>query len=229
MPSYLIYHPKRVQSVIDGITIYHDTTTGNQDPYIWNKQFLHTYCHITQITSEGGQINFWVSGDTFPNFSHLYCDLVFVIQQKLYWEQTNYIERTNPLVESDETFNDHYQWAMYQHPLTRRRRYTLKADPKSSFQPQSSSSSLLDVLPFLVKKGIDIESLRKGMQAGRGSKPFRLESKHSDDLYKWLVLNANIKLNGFQLQMIRLIHNELASPVPKAIVNPPEKVQSPKC
>ena len=80
MAGYIIYHPKRQSSTYKNTVIYHDNIRGNQDPYIWNRRFLHTYCHITQLSPKIGYINFWVSGDTFPLFNHLYCDLVFVIQ-----------------------------------------------------------------------------------------------------------------------------------------------------
>ena len=66
MAGYLIYHPKREVSKFANLVVYHDSTTGNQDPYIWNQPFLHTYCHITQMSPEVGHINFWVGGDTFP-------------------------------------------------------------------------------------------------------------------------------------------------------------------
>ena len=69
MSGYIIYHPKRNREIFDGTTVHYDNNEGNQDPYVWNRQFLHTYCHMTQMTPQEGQINFWVSGDTFPNFS----------------------------------------------------------------------------------------------------------------------------------------------------------------
>lgn len=82
MSGYIIYHPKRNREIFDGTTVHYDNNEGNQDPYVWNRQFLHTYCHMTQMTPQEGQINFWVSGDTFPNFSQLFCDLVFVVERK---------------------------------------------------------------------------------------------------------------------------------------------------
>ena len=45
--GYLIYHPERDVSTFGHYTVYHDSFVGNQDPYIWSPQFLHTYCHIT--------------------------------------------------------------------------------------------------------------------------------------------------------------------------------------
>ncbi|MFB5089616.1 hypothetical protein PGC35_20940 [Psychrobacillus sp. PGGUH221] len=37
--GYLVYHPK--------IIVHFDEPKHNQDPYIWNKQFLNSTCHIT--------------------------------------------------------------------------------------------------------------------------------------------------------------------------------------
>ncbi len=102
MSGYLIYHPSRAVAKFDAAVVYHDHIGGNQDPYVWNTQFLHTYCHITQMKPSEGDINFWVSGDSFPNFSHLYCDLVFVVAEKAYWKSANTIDRDNAIVDTDE-------------------------------------------------------------------------------------------------------------------------------
>src|SRR6266567_3081991 len=75
MGSYLIHHPRRSLSVFGDLKVYHDPIGGNQDPYIWKTQFLHTYCHITQIELSSlvpKDLIFWVSGDRFPQFSHGY-------------------------------------------------------------------------------------------------------------------------------------------------------------
>lgn len=112
MGGYLIYHPRRQKSVFGSVLVYHDHIGNhNQDPYVWNTQFLHTYCHITQMSPIIGDINFWVSGDTFPDFSHLYCDLVFVVAKKQFWAQANDIARDDKIVDSEESYKDHYRWA----------------------------------------------------------------------------------------------------------------------
>ena len=59
----LIYHPRRDHRRFGDTAVYFDSTTGNQDPYVWNDPFLHSYCHITQFHAEPGDINLWVSGD----------------------------------------------------------------------------------------------------------------------------------------------------------------------
>ncbi|MEZ2230330.1 hypothetical protein [Microcoleus sp.] len=210
MNGYLIYHPSRAVAALDATVVYHDRIGGNQDPYIWNKQFLHTYCHITQMKPNVGDINFWVSGDSFPNFCRLYCDLVFVVAEKVYWGNANIIDRNDVIVDNDEAYNDHYRWAMHQHHLKRRRRYTLKADPEYSFQPQDIENNLIDIIPFLIEQGITIDDVRQGMRSGFNSKPLRLESLASK-LYNWFEENAPIKLDGLQLQNLRKNNPQLAS------------------
>ncbi len=211
MSGYLIYHPGRRQSRFGNVSVYHDHNGANQDPYVWNRQSLHTYCHITQMSPAVGDINFWVSGDTFPKFSHLYCDVVFVVQSKMYWREANANDRRDPMVESDEAFTDHYQWIKCQHHFKRRKRYTLKADPERSFQPQDENGALIDIVPFLSDAGLPLDSLRRGLRAGFNSKPFRL-GEVAVELYEWLDQNAMIRLNGEQLQAIRRAHPHLASP-----------------
>jgi len=211
MSGYLIYHPPRAMSRLDTLAVYHDSIVGNQDPYIWNTRFLHTYCHITQMSPVVGHINFWVSGDTFPNFMHLYCDLVFVVAAKEYWSDANTIAADHPLVETDEAFTDHYRWANRQHHLKRRRRFTLKADPIRSFQPQDVNHLLIDIVPYLETIGIPLAALRKGLRTGFTSKPFRINI-HAESLYTWLNQHAAIKLYGEALQSIRKNNSHLASP-----------------
>jgi hypothetical protein len=98
-----------------------------------NDAFLHSCCHITQFQAEAGDINLWVSGGRFPEFSRLFCDLVFVVARKCPWAQANDLSRDDPVVDSGEAWADHYRWYP-QHPLTRRSGFTLKADPEHSSQ-----------------------------------------------------------------------------------------------
>lgn len=210
MSGYLIYHPSRVVSQLENRVIYHDSTRGNQDPYIWNTQFLHSYCHITQMSPQIGDINFWVSGDTFPNFSHLYCDLVFVVAEKQYWTEPNTIALKDSLVDSPQAYRDHYVWAS-QHFFKRRRRFTLKADPEPSFQPQNSHQQLIDIVPYLNNLGLSTEELRQELRAGFTSQPYRLSS-HTKPLYDYLAQQAAIKLVGAELGAIRQQNPQLASP-----------------
>lgn len=220
MGGYIIYHPKRQRAEFGGTAVYFDNNAGNQDPYVWNRQFLHTYCHITQMTPQEGDTNFWVSGDTFPNFTHLFCDLIFEVERKIYWAESNHIERNDPLVDSKAAYNDHYAWAMHQHALKRRRRFTLKATA-GSYQPQAADGGLLDIVPALEEIGISLDALRTRLRAGFNSRPTRLSDEEAAGLRHWLDANAARKLVGTDLEAIRRKNPQLASPLPEPI--------APKC
>lgn len=203
MCSYIIYHPKRKISTVKGIKIYHDSFIGNQDPYIWNKKFLHTYCHITQMTNEPGQINFWVSDDKMTEFKHLYCDCVFVIAEKHYWKNKNHIASTDPIVDNYHSFKNHYEWANFgHHPLKIRRRYTIKAEPDKSFQPQNADHTLIDIMPFLIANGITLSTLHNGIITKVGSRPFKLDDNIATGLYDYLYRTAAIRLYGNKLEKL---------------------------
>lgn len=56
-------------------------------------------------------------------------------------------------------------------PLTRRSRFTLKADPEHSFQAQACDAGLIDIVPLLEDHGITLASQRAGMHAGPAHSP----------------------------------------------------------
>lgn len=200
-PFYLIYHPERQIARIGNDNVYHDKFGGNEDPYIWNENFLHTFCHITQLSNEIGQVNFWVSGDSYPNFTQLLCDCVFVINDKCYWENSNSIESTSSIVDNNQVFEFHYNWVNKGHHLfIRRKRYTLKADTDLSFQPQNSKRELIDIIPFLNENGLSTKELIQKITSKRGSRPFRLNDVLGIMLYDYLLKEASIKFYGRQLK-----------------------------
>jgi hypothetical protein len=211
--SWLIYHPQREHRSLDGRVVHCDGTSGNQDPYIWADCFLHTYCHMSQLRAAVGGIHLWVSGDAFPDFRRLYCDLVFVVAEKRFWPQANHIACDDPIVDSPEAFGDHYRWHG-QHPYARRRRYTLKADPERSFQPQTADGDLIDVVPLLEHHAITLENLRAGLRAGFASRPITVSTQTASAVAAELRSQATNHLTGQILRRIRLRHHELASPGP---------------
>lgn len=208
----LIYHPRRTFRRLGGTAVYFDHTIGNQDPYVWNDAFLHSYCHITQFHAEAGDINLWVSGDRFPEFSRLFCDLVFVVARKCPWTRANDLSRDDPMVESAEAWADHYRWYP-QHPLTRRSRFTLKADPRRSFQAQASDGDLIDIVPLLEQHDITLASLRAGMRAGTGSQPMTIPVPAAEAITQTLC-RAGTVLRGPELRRLRLDNPDLQSPAP---------------
>jgi hypothetical protein len=203
--GYLIYHPPRWKSRLGNVVVYHDHIGGhNQDPYLWNLRFLHTYCHMTQMDPRPGYVNLWVAGDTFPKFNALFCDLVFVVEgQRHYWASSNHIEPTDELVDSLEAYVDHYQWAGKEHPLKRRRRYTLKADPELSFQSQTRPGQLIDILPWLEAYGYSRDRLRRSLQAAQGSRPMALKPEIVEGMAAKLGDTAYQQLRGAELMPLR--------------------------
>jgi hypothetical protein len=92
--------------------------------------------------------------------------------------------------------------------LTRRSRYTLKADPGQSFQPQAASGALIDIMPCLAEHHITLDSLRAGMRAGTGSQPMTIPVPVGEAITQALS-RASITLRGAELRRIRLRHPEL--------------------
>jgi hypothetical protein len=208
--NYIIYHPIRECKDINNIgKVYHDSFKGNQDPYIWNEPFLHSFCKITQIKKEIGQYNFWVSSDTYPNFNHLYCDLVFKVASIHEWTDSNSISINDFIVDNKQSFRHHYKKGVIQHPfkgkIRPRKRVTLKACKENSFQPQNQKKELLDIVPFLLKQGYSLADLRKNIsfyasgKMARTSKPMILKDKITKALFDYLS-SADIKIYGRDLK-----------------------------
>ncbi len=212
VPTWLIYHPPRKKTKVGNYIVHHDKFSSNQDPYIWNNPFLHSFCHITQLSNKQGQINFWISRDEedkYPYFSKLHCDLVFVVKTIHEWTQPNFINRHNKIVDNNQAFKHHYNWVNPPHSQhhfkgtkRQRTRYTLKADNRKSFQPLHKNGKLIDILPFLNDHGIKTETLQDNMtltkngKAARPSRPYQLDSTIGQKLYEYLKDNASIKLIG---------------------------------
>ncbi len=211
MTALLIYHPERQLTRINGLEVYHDNFQGNQDPYIWNDKFLNTYCHTYRISQKIGQVNFWVSGDKFPAFNHLYCDCVFEIAEIHTWSNQNFISIIDKIVDNVQAYEHHYKWVnapFFQHywNRTKVKRTTLKAHPERSFQPQRNHL-LIDILPFLNSKGILTSELNEVMKQGFNSKPFLLPENIADELYDYLLHESELKLYGNELRKLHPDHN----------------------
>jgi hypothetical protein len=155
-------------------------------------------------------MEFWATGDSFPNFKVLECDLVFVIDEKTYWLDPNHISQSDPVVDSAAAYADHYSW-VEDHQFRRRRRFTLKADRTHSFQPQTSNGELLDIVPGLNQIGLTEHVVARGIQSGYGAKPMHLDRDQSAGLYDWLDRQSPVKLTGPELSAIRDKHPELSS------------------
>ena len=207
--SYIIYHPKRNSTKIESHIIYHDVFGRNEDPYIWNDKFLHSFCHMTQITPQIGDIIFWCSGNSYPDFTELVCDCVFLVKEKVYWKSKNEIQLTDIIVDNEQAFEKHYKWVNppnNEHYFKRRKkRFTLKADMDKSFQPQNINRRLIDIIPFLNTLNIPTESLvnsiaktRNG-KPSRNSRPYKLSAETARNLYDFLD-KSDIKIKGYMIK-----------------------------
>ena len=203
--NYLIYHPEREVISIGDTKVYHDSFDGNQDPYIWNEQFLHSFCHLTQISVEIGDTIFWVSSKKSTMLDNLWCDCVFVIEEKTYWGTANHIESSDEIVDSKNAFEHHYKWVnepYNQHNFKKRKRYTLKADKDKSFQPQNEFNGLIDGLPILIKMGISKEilvqkiSMNQSGKRSRNTRPFPIDNETAKELINEISKKSPIKLTG---------------------------------
>jgi hypothetical protein len=213
MSSHLIYHPPRVRQTFGQTVVHYDRTSGNQDPFVWNRSFLHTYCHMPQLRDpQPGDINFWVSSAKLQGFSNLLCDLVFLVSERRQWRDRNCIEQSDPIVDNEISYRDHYRWAERQHSFKRRHRKTLKADPAGSFQPQAADGSLLDIVPVLTRAGYTLPLLHSGLISGYQSKPMPIPRADAKSLYVAIQQMASIQIHGAELQRIREQHPNLQSP-----------------
>lgn len=210
MSGWLVYHPERKRRdflLSQGkITVHFDETKHNQDPYVWNRNFLHTFCHISQIKKpKKGDIVFWVSGEKnkFPDFTKLLCDLVFQVDEVCVWLDNNYISINDRIVDSTNSYIDHYRW-FCDHLYKRRKRYTLKASQNGSFQSQDGEGNLIDIVPILNSYGYTLSMLRTEMKCPfRGSRPLEIDNSIASGIYNDISLKAKVKLEGMLLETIR--------------------------
>jgi hypothetical protein len=230
MNAYLLYHQAVHTSRLPcGIAVYHDHPRDNQDPYIWNKQFLHTYCHMKALRKETpefleGDLRFWVSageGVARKGYAALLCDLVFVVKDQHSWSNLSDLKvKDDPRTDSPEeitteTYEDHYKPGASDHPLPEGEEYvTVKAHPYDSFQPLNEQQQRYDIFSFLKKK-VDTAALWKAINfTPRSSYPFPLDPDVAGLLYERLK-KAPCKRTGEELQPLRRQYPELLGSDPK--------------
>jgi len=232
--GYIIFHPPRKKMTLSGGNIFFDNNDHNQDPYIWNKQFLHSTCHMTELTavqkcqdfSNKNFVLFWVSGrenqkfkELIDEFTVLNCDLVFVVDEKINWNENtlNHISIENNVVDSKEAYMDHYFWVPVDHPYTSTNygRFTLKADANESYQPQTGNGELINILDIITKvKNCSPEKLKEDLKKGNSgrSKPIPLTEKETEELFNRISSVTETKLKGSYLDVVRKSNAFLASP-----------------
>ena len=205
--GWLIPHQERERAVVDGVVVYCDPRGPyNQDPYVWNRRFLHTYCHITQMSAQPEDVCLWVHPRPWPLLISLPCDLVFVVGERCPWADANSIALDDPIVDSPHAYADHYS-RHGDHPYSRRHRYTLKADPERSFQPQTAGFELLDISPMLADRGLDIHKVRAGLRAGYAGKPMRIPVETASAVAGELA-KLPVRRSGLELEALRMPAND---------------------
>lgn len=224
----MVWHTERVSDErfknSDGIPIYYDALSGNQDPYIWNKQFLYSYCQLgkngkTWLSkiNEGDCIFFVATRKGSLTVEQWWCDLVFVVAEKLEWNNKNPLEKDDlDLVESEFAWKDHYRWWI-DHPnlLLGGKRITFKADPDSSFQPIGPDNKPLDILKHLNALNIDTSPMIGRSYTGRlnSSWPRELESHVGEALLKKIMKTpCEFRHYGDELQEFRKDNSHLWKP-----------------
>ncbi|MDT2659249.1 hypothetical protein P7E02_05180 [Enterococcus hulanensis] len=220
MINYIFPHPKRVKYHIPlselkkisnagayatDLYVYAErfNKIGNQDPYVWNEQFLNTYCKKPWNRKNWEKVDkiFWISklNDSFV------CDLVFVVKKGSIhqWDEYNKIERNHPMIDSGFAYKDHYCWPERgEHVFNCKvKRVTLKADMETSFQPQIADGKLVDVTDILKKEWIE-----KLNRRSYGNNIIRIDQESADMLYKSIIeKSGSYAIKGNQLAPVRSI------------------------
>jgi hypothetical protein len=82
----------------------------------------------------------------------------------------------------------------------------LKADSEGSFQPQTATRELVDIIPALVDIGISKSTLIASMTRTKrgkrsvGSKPFKLSRQQAQNLYQLVFDTAAIRIKGKDIE-----------------------------
>lgn len=197
--AYIVFHPARDESVVSvngkEFTIYHDNFGNhNQDPFIFNNQFVYTYCQITKLKLlNHGDIVFFanvpkIGGQSYHNPAKIrtvLCDLVFVVGERIPWIHASNIppsesELPEKAVSKDARKFNLDMWPNHKFKLKSqlinrkpRTRYTYLASATESFQPKAATNQLFNIYDLMT------DSLKKNLaegkiQSGTNSQPLRI-------------------------------------------------------
>ena len=217
MNAFIMFHGQRCRKeTATGAVCYCDSFKHNQDPYIFAKRFIHTYCKINLLPCsrmKKGDVIFWYTIDNSQE-GKWFCDLVFVLDEIKYWEplkgvQSNSNEYKNDYKLSDinsksyiadkTEIEDHFKWAGIDHRKTKaksHRRKSLFADPEKSFQPLDDKNRLI----CMDRIGLDLSDV-KGTNRGYPKKI--LTEKECEEILRHLDKEATKKLYGTKLKEMR--------------------------
>lgn len=164
MNAFIMFHGQRCRKeTATGDVCYCDSFNHNQDPYIFAKRFIHTYCKINLLPCSQmnqGDVIFWFTTDNSRE-GKWFCDLVFVLDEIKYWEPLEGVQSNSNDYKNDYKLSDinskayiademeredHFEWAGKDHRKTKaksHRRKSLFADPEKSFQPLDDQNRLI--------------------------------------------------------------------------------------
>lgn len=218
MANYIMLHQNRIEVQIDDTSVYCDNFKGNQDPYVWSERFLNTFCKTNQIKAsqlKKGDTLFWFTRQGTPSDDKWFVDLVFIVDEIIYWEKSdsdkvekvgnNPFEHYNDVklstIKYDQfSYEDHYQWAKNDHPKKSsrpKRRYTIVAS-KESYQPQTENKKLIEI-----NKNCILDMFDHFPHGGGGFRCKEITDKQVECIENFILANKKIELKGTDLFELR--------------------------
>ncbi|UXR75875.1 MULTISPECIES: hypothetical protein [unclassified Staphylococcus] len=222
MSYYIIWHPMRKAYKFDNKIYFSDPINkkNNQDPYVWNKNILWSYCQLNKYVMqiggrnspksklidvlEEGDIVFFVTSNPSTDSIYLeslkefkeniYCDLVFKVESIINW---NKIVNKNP-----KNFYNYIKNSMTGDYLLQdhlgwmyqhpniKNHKTFIAD-KYSFQPQIYNN-LAEIKNLLSKLNYDTSGKKLLLKWSNGSRPIELSEENGKKLFDELGEYENI-------------------------------------
>jgi hypothetical protein len=214
MQDYIIFHPRRSTFRVEGIasvqqaverqwvgTIHADPSHPdfgeNEDPYVWDTQWLYSYCHATQLRRNfnkrtafvdiGSRLFFCENKDA--RNGKLTIDTVFVVGERHVWESVGAVPPKSipgAIDERSEVYQRHFRHGINEVGGGHRGKYTYTAshqDPKRSFLPLDELGEALTVSAVILMD-VSTELLRSRVPAGQTSHTLRMSRRDADTLYQ---------------------------------------------
>ncbi|WP_157049520.1 hypothetical protein [Weissella kandleri] len=231
LTGYIFPHPKRTEFLVDldelnrndlrklaGVNdfgklrkwkIFADDLKGNQDPFVWNKNFLNSYCKKPWNRKYWNGIKYiiWVSS---TDDGKIYCDLVMLIKEYSAWE--NFV---TPLYDGNLFANrDHYA-RFEEHTTDNQRnnannmtRTTLKGDSDKSFQPLDENGELIEISDILRSNNVSIIKAKDKNGKNVQNNIIKLYDSNSKQIYEDIIERSAFKIKGNSLAKIRAFMND---------------------
>lgn len=196
----ILSHGQRMSKEICNSRVYYENYhSNNVCPYIFEKQFLHTFCK--RIAHKEWDIHIWVTYTKNSKWAieSILCDLFFKIERIIYWSYDS-----PPSGFSKNARKFHFLRGRRQH---KRKTYHTAIATNDSYQPQDSNWNLIDLVPFFKKIDIlDIDSVFKPLPRTWIRVDInKINEIDWDALLKYINSKAKIKLKGELLEKMNLL------------------------